>query len=124
METQGTETNEVLKMLINISSEISELKNSGEENYYSKSDWSYEKIYPYDSFIREISKVNKKDAIKYLENAGEKVKVFEIANNLGLSSRVIAIIAELVGVKINTMNAIINKSDLNRILGYIINNVA
>lgn len=123
-ETQGTETNEVLKMLINILSEISELKNSGEENYYSKSDWSYEKIYPYDSFIREISKVNKKDAIKYLENAGEKVKVFEIANNLGLSSRVIAIIAELVGVKINTMNAIINKSDLNRILGYIINNVA
>lgn len=85
-------------------------------------DWNYEKIYPYDSFIYEISKVNKKDAIKYLENAGEKVKVFEIANNLGLSSRVIAIIAELVGVKIHSMNAIISKGDLNRIIGYIINN--
>lgn len=120
-KTQGTETNELLKMLINISNEIAELKNTNEESKSSINNWRYEKIYSFDSFINDISRVNKNDAIKYLENAGEKVKVFEIANNLGLSSRSIAIIAELVGVNIKSIDSTVNKMDLNRIIGYIIN---
>lgn len=121
-KTQGTETNELLKMLINISNEIAELKNTNEESKSSINNWRYEKIYSFDSFTNDISRVNKNDAIKYLENAGEKVKVFEIANNLGLSSRSIAIIAELVGVNIKSIDSTVNKMDLNRIIGYIINN--
>lgn len=120
-ETQGTETNELLKMLINISNEITELKNTKEESKSPINNWRYEKIYPFDSFMTDVSRVNKNDAMKYLENAGDKVKVFDIANNLGLSSRVVAIIAELVGVNIKSLDSTVDKMDLNRIIGYIIN---
>lgn len=125
-ETQGTETNELLKMLISISNGISELKNAKENivtqqnNGQANNEWRYEMIYPLGLFKRDISKVDSDKARKYFEESGENVEIAEIARNLDVPPRVIMIIAEMLGIGKMTKNSIVSRNALQHIIEYII----
>lgn len=119
-ETKGTETNEMLKMLIGISNEISELKNIKREPEYPLIHWNYEQVFEEDILKSIISRIDIVDALNCMESAGEKVKLLDVAKKLKVSGSSMAIIAERVGVSVESSNMTITKKQLERIIGYII----
>lgn len=118
-ETQGTEENEIFTMLINISNEISELKNSRKEEMNSSKRWEYERIMSPDIFNAFISNIHIPSALDFLGSVQEKVKIREVASVLGVPVQVLMIIAEIVGVNVKASNMTITKRQLERIIMYI-----
>lgn len=119
-ETKGTDTNEMLKMLMSISTQISELNNSRSEVILPSNKWGYGQIFQPKAFRDIVSSIDIHEAIGYLENAEEKVNISDVAAALEVPIQVILIIAEMVGVNVKSTNMTITKRQLERIIDYVV----
>lgn len=119
-ETKGTDTNEMLKMLMSISNQISELNNSRSEVILPSNKWEYGQIFPSKAFRDIVLSIDIHEAIDYLENAEEKVDISDVAAALEVPIQVILIIAEMVGVNVKSTNMAITKRQLGRIINYVV----
>lgn len=119
-ETKGTDTNEMLKMLMSISTQISELNNSRSEVILPSNKWGYGQIFQPKAFRDIVSSIDIHEAIDYFENAEEKVNISDVAAALEVPIRVILIIAEMVGVNVKSTNMTITKRQLERIIDYVV----
>ncbi len=122
-ETKGTGTNEMLKMLIGISNEIAELKSIRREPVYPAKRWKYGQIMGPQSFYNFISSIDSQAALDCMQNSGEMNEISDIANALGVPTQVILIVADMVGVKIETSDMTITKVELEIIIYYILSKI-
>lgn len=120
-ETKETDTtNEMLKMLMSISTQISELNNPRSEVEVPSNKWEYGQEFSL-KFIRHIiSSIDIYRAIEYLENTEEKVNISDVAAALEVPIQVMLAIADMAGVNVRTKNAIITKRQLERIIDYVV----
>ena len=119
-ETKGTDTNEMLKMLMSISTQISELNNTRSEVILPSHEREYGRIFPPKAFKDIVSNIDIDEAIDYLRNAEEKINISDVAVALEVPIKVILIIAEMVGVNVKSTSMTITKRQLERIIDYIV----
>lgn len=118
-ETKGTESNEILKMLVAISGQVSELKiESDSKNSKNASSATDVSTYTVGQFVRDVSTIEKEkiEEAKKIEN---KMQVYELAKYLNTSSKAILNIAKIIGVNAKAMASTLSCDDKNKILKYI-----
>ena len=121
-ETQGTETNEVLKMLIDISGKISEMKTESQTSMTSYAPYIE---YPEPEYIggefhgaiRNITKVKMEKVKRQYSN--RNMNVHELARELNTTTKIILDIAAYVGVDATNARSVVEYEDMNKILNYI-----
>ncbi len=84
-ETQGTETNEILKILVDISGKLSEMETIKQEpviwelNRYKGINFIGDSIYTNDQFREDVKKIDE-NKVKNLLSRHGKMKIHEMAN--------------------------------------------
>lgn len=116
-ETQGTETNEILKLLFDISGKISEI--TTEANRLNKQNSSVvETVYTVGQFLRDIAYIEN-SKIQEVKNANQSMKVYELAKRLNTTSKAILYLSSSMGVDARAMQSSLSVDDINKILEYI-----
>ena len=122
-ETQGTETNEVLKMLIDISGKISEIKTESQTaiTYAPYIEYS-EPRYVGREFHKAIHNITSRQVEKVKSQyANRSMNAHELARELNTTTKIILDIAAFVDVDATTARSVIEYEDMNKILNYICN---
>lgn len=129
-ETKDTEANEILKLLVNISSKVSEIQLANdniipqESIFYDFENSRLGKLtYSVESVYEDINTIDENVLQKVLSSTvNYKMRVHEMASELGIKSRTILQIAEVLGLSIRSTTSGITPEDRAKILFYIENN--
>lgn len=118
-ETQGTETNEILKMLMDISGKLTEIEPSISITYRSLDE---SPVYTVGEFHKDIGSIDRRKAQKVLrQNNNHKMYVYELARELNTETNVIINIAQTLNIDVTSPKSIIEHGDIERILNCICN---
>lgn len=121
-ETQGTESNEIIKLLVDISSKISELQiKPNEQSKYAHSVIKDMQVYTVGQLSRDIGRIERKKILE-LKNEKRNMEVCELAKQLNTTSKAILNIARIIGVDAHAMSSAIDWDDIDKILCYILDN--
>lgn len=117
-ETQGTETNEIIKWLVDISSKIAELivKNEKTEKHNNANATRTYSIEQYERDIRSI----KKEKIHELLYRKQSMEVYELARQLNVPSAAIIIASKITEVNVDSMVRLLSFDEIKKILQYIL----
>lgn len=126
-ETQGTETNEILKILVDISGKLSEMEIIKQEpviwglNRYKGINFIGDSIYTNDQFREDVKKIDK-NKVKNLLSRHGKMKIHEMAKELNISSKTLVRAGQIIGLNIQVAQEIVTEENKNKILNYILEN--
>lgn len=126
-ETQGTETNEILKILVDISGKLSEMETIKQEpviwelNRYKGINFIGDSIYTNDQFREDVKKIDE-NKVKNLLSRHGKMKIHEMAKELNISSKTLVRTGQIIGLNIQVAQEIVTEENKNKILNYILEN--
>lgn len=111
-ETQGTKENEIVKLLINLNNEVSEIKSNPKALSYN--DLKTNEEHTVREFNQNIASIDKNKAKDLLSNLSGKMKVYEVAKELETYSWVVA---QIVNAKSSLTS--LSKSEIEKVVNYI-----
>ena len=122
-ETKGTETHEVIDLLLEISSQISRISNSSYYQgsaYYENSNFAKIFIEGYDESHDIVDKMNNKglEELLHIKSNAQPLRVHEIAKKLGVSNKDVIYAGSACGIKIRNYMMAIKSSDVKKIATY------
>ena len=117
-ETQGTEENGILKLLLDISGQVEELKAISYESKKQEYSIVKKREYTVGEFMRDIRSVEKK-GIEDAREINHNVKVYELSKLLNLPSKTIITIANSLGISVVSYTSNLKCDEKNKILDYI-----
>lgn len=126
-ETQGTESNEVINLLVDISGKITELQSANRlknnSNYLAKNTIIFQtEPYSQEQFERDIKNIDEVTlTIFATDESPYKMKVYELAEQLGIPSKAILKAAEQIGLNIKYPQSSIESEDVKKIANYLYN---
>ena len=128
-ETQGTDTHRVIELLLNMSNQLTEIRNSSSQAYHpygimadirEKAEKELKATHDTE-LVRDVLSINK-DEIENLLKMAEKtpsLRVHEIAKELNTTNTVILALAKLCNIETKHQMSVIKKNDVKIILDYI-----
>lgn len=126
-ETQGTENNEILKMLIDIKERVCNIQGESHKEFIVRFPDYEEKEYTLKQLNEDIKKINKEKVNKILNNLQNsdghvRLRVHELAKELHTKSQTLLCIAEILGLHITYAASSVKLNDEKAILEYIVEN--
>lgn len=122
-DTQGTETNEILKLLIDMSSKMSDIKVSNESTNlnYPFINTINEMPYTFEEFLKERNGIDKSNVKAILENVNNsKIRVHELARMLETTSNFLVRVANMLDINIKNVMSSITPVEQKRILEFLL----
>lgn len=121
-ETQGTENNEILTLLMDIKDEVSKTERN-KEFVFSFPDYEQEE-YTFGQLSNDTNEINKRTVValrKYLKESQNfhRIRVHELAKELGTKSQTIIEIANLIGINLKSAQSGLDEESCLAILKYI-----
>lgn len=121
-ETQGTENNEILTLLMDIKDEVSKTVRN-KEFELSFQDYEQEE-YAFEHLSNDINEINKRTVVALRKILKEnqnyhKIRIHELAKELGTKSQTIIEIANLIGINLKSAQSGLDEESCLAILKYI-----
>lgn len=121
-ETQGTETSEIVKLLVDISSKISEMQiKPNKQSKYVNPIIADMQVYTVGQLSRDIGRIERGKILE-LKSKKRSMEVCELAKQLNTTSKAILNIAQITGIDVHAMGSVIDWNDIDKILCYILDN--
>lgn len=119
-EAQGTEENEIIKMLVDISEKLFGIKTETiRETKPDQSIINDTYVYTVRQFIRDVSNIENR-RVENVRNMNKGMRVYELANQLNTTSKAVLNMAQITGSKARAIMSELSFDDINRILDYIL----
>lgn len=119
-ETQGTEENKVLQLLLHLSGQVSELNNNAEKVTYDSSIGRNESKYAIQEMRKEIGLIDEELTKSFLNNNSfKKMRVHELATMLNTSPFLLLRIADVFNMGIKSAMSTIGEDEAKKIVNYI-----
>jgi len=123
-ETQGTDENAIVKLLVEISEKVSEMKidpnRVDRQGNHVKSD---RVAYTMEQFARDIRFMDRKN-VEDAKKIEHGLAVYELAKHLNTSSKAILDIANFIGVDVRAMASMLSWGEKNKILECILDELS
>lgn len=130
-ETQGTESNEILRILMDISSKLSEKKTVDYVKLISPSHYAFnddvienkESAYTLERFYKELSEIDMANVQNMLENESDytyRKRVHELAKELDTSIRLLMHVGKKIGINLKSASSAITSNEQKAMLNYMI----
>lgn len=119
-EAQGTEENEIIKMLVDISEKLFGIKT--ETTREARPDQTIINdtyVYTVRQFIRDVSNIENR-RVEDVRNMNKGMRVYELAKQLNTTSKAVLNMAQITGSNARAMMSELSFDDINRILDYIL----
>lgn len=119
-EAQGTEENEIIKVLVDISEKLFGIKT--ETTREARPDQTIINdtyVYTVRQFIRDVSNIENR-RVEDVRNMNKGMRVYELAKQLNTTSKAVLNMAQITGSNARAMMSELSFDDINRILDYIL----